>query len=100
MGMFLIALVLGFLAVARITWFLVEDRLSLPYRTWAARKWGEDSLPAYFVYCPWCTSIWVSLVIMPVALLFPNRWVIAIIAIPAASLVASLIAEKLKKDQG
>lgn len=99
MGMLLISLVLGFLAVTRITWFLVEDRLSLPYRTWVTRKWGEESLPVYFVYCPWCTSVWVSLLVMPPAILFPNRWVIAILAIPAGSLVASLVAEKIKRDQ-
>jgi len=52
MSMLLISLVLGFLAVARITWFLVEDRLSLKYRAWVTRKWGEQSLASYFVYCP------------------------------------------------
>jgi len=99
MDMFLISLVLGFLAVTRITWFLVEDRLSLGYRTWVTNKWGEQSLPAYFVYCPWCTSVWVSLLVMPWAILFPNKWVIAALAVPAASLVASMIAEKISKDQ-
>jgi len=99
MSMLLISLVLGFLAVARITWFLVEDRLSLKYRAWVTRKWGEQSLASYFVYCPWCTSVWVSLLVMPWAILFPNKWVVAVLAVPAASLVTSMIAEKLKRDQ-
>lgn len=94
MGMLLISLVLGLLAVTRITRFLVEDRLALGYRAWATKKWGEDSLASYFVYCPWCTSTWVSLLIMPEAILFPNKWVIAVLAVPAASMVAGLILDR------
>jgi len=90
----LIGLVLGFLAVARITRLMVEDRLMLGYRTWVQRKWGEDGLASYFVYCPWCTGMWVSALVMPWPVLFPNQWVIAVLAIPAASMVAGLILDR------
>jgi hypothetical protein len=94
MGMLLISLVLGLLAVTRVTRLMVEDRLTLTYRTWTVKKWGSESLPAYFVYCPWCTSIWVGMLVMPGAILFPNKWVIAALAIPAASMVAGLFLDR------
>lgn len=94
MSMLLISLVLAALTVVRVTRFLVEDRLALKYRAWATKKWGEESLAAYFVYCPWCTSMWVSLLVMPEAVLFPNKWVMAVLAVPAASMVAGLILDR------
>lgn len=104
MAMLVISLVLGMLAVTRVTWLLVEDRIALRYRNWARRKWGEDSLAADFVDCPWCTSIWVGALIMPPSTILPNMsvpyvWVIALLAIPASSLVAAMIAEKIKNDR-
>lgn len=94
MGMLLISLVLAALAVTRVTRFLVEDRLALKYRAWVTKKWGEESLAAYFVYCPWCTSMWVSLLIGPAAVLYPNRWVLAVLAVPAMSMVAGLFLDR------
>jgi hypothetical protein len=94
MAMLLISLGLSLLAVTRITRLMVEDRLTLKYRTWVIKKWGEASLAGYFVYCPWCTSIWVALLVMPGAVLFPNKWVIAALAVPAASMVAGLFLDR------
>lgn len=83
--MMIVALVLAALTVARVTRFLTEDRLSVSYRRWAVQKWGENSLQSYLVHCGWCTSIWVATPIMPVAVLFPSVWLVAVLAIPAAS---------------
>ncbi len=99
MAMLVISLVLGALAVTRVTRLLVEDRLALRYRNWARTKWGEGSLAAYFVDCPWCTSIWVGALVMPPSTILPNMsvpyvWVIAILAIPASSMVAGLILDR------
>lgn len=94
MAMLVISLVLGALTVTRVTRLLVEDRIALRYRTWARSKWGEQSLAAYFVDCPWCTSMWVGALIMPVAAIYPNRWVIAGLAVLAASMVAGLILDR------
>ena len=91
MAMLLISLVLGMLAVTRITRLLVDDRLMLNYRVWARTKFGEDSLAAYFVDCPWCTSMWVGALVMPWAVLYPNRWVMSALA---SSLVAGLILDR------
>lgn len=95
--MILLSLVVGALAVARVTRLFVEDRITLGYRRWIINKWGPDSLGAYFAGCPWCTSIWVAALLMPPAALFPNRWVIAALAVPAASLLAGFAAKLEEK---
>ena len=96
-----VLLVTGYLAVARITRLLTEDRLLVPYRRWIVNKWGEDSLTAYLAHCPWCTSMWVAMLIMPVTwvvidVLTPDfPWWLTIFAaamsIPAASHVAGML---------
>jgi hypothetical protein len=94
MSMLIIALVVSALAVARLTRLLVEDQLTVGYRRWVVNKWGEKSMAAYLAHCPWCTSVWVAVPVMPVAVLFPNQWVIAVLAIPAASHVTGLFADR------
>lgn len=88
------SLIVATLAVARVTRFLVDDRLSDFYRRWVVNKWGPDSKPSYLVHCPWCTSIWIALIIMPAAALWPNIWVITAFSIPAASMVAGLLIDR------
>lgn len=86
--MLVVSLVVAALAVARVTRLLTEDFLTVGYRRWVVSRWGEESKMSYLVHCPWCTSIWVALPVMPIAVLFPNLWVIGALSIPAASLVA------------
>jgi len=93
MYMLVIALVLAALAVARGTYFLLEDRLALAWRRWVVKKWGENSLPSYFVHCPWCMSMWLSPLAVP-AILFPYPWVLAIYAVPAISMVTGLLLDR------
>ena len=92
--MLVLSVVVGVLAVARITRLLVEDQLTVKYRQWIVRRWGDASLPSYFAHCSWCTSFWVALLVMPVAVLFPNEWVIAALAPWAASMIVGLISER------
>jgi Protein of unknown function (DUF1360) len=87
-------MVVGVLAVARITRLLVEDQLMVKYRQWVVRKWGETSMAAYLAHCPWCTSIWVAIAVMPIAVLFPVKGVIAAFAVPAASMITGLLADR------
>lgn len=89
--MIVVSLVVAALAVARITRFLTEDYLTVGYRRWVVTRWGPESKMSYLVHCPWCTSVWIALPVMPVASLFPNIWVIAALSIPAASMVAGLL---------
>jgi hypothetical protein len=90
----LIPLILGFLAVARVTQFLVDDRLALGYRQWAIRKSGTEGMLTYLVHCPWCTSIWVSLALMPPILIWPRLWLF----VPYAVLAASYFTGRLHEE--
>ena len=95
--MLVLSMVVGVLAVARITRLFVEDQLMVGFRQWVVRRWGDSSLLSYFAHCQWCTSFWVGLVIMPLAVLLPNVWVIAALAPFAASMVTGLLAELIER---
>jgi hypothetical protein len=92
--MLITSLVVAALAVARLTRLLVSDSITVFIRQWVIRTWGPDSLPSKLFHCSWCMSIWIALPVMPVATLLPNRWVIAILAIPAASYLAGFLANR------
>jgi hypothetical protein len=92
--MLVLALIVGTLAVARITRLLVEDRLTIRWRRWVVDKTGADSMPAYLAHCSWCMSLWVSVPIMLLAALLPYTWLIAIFAVPAASYVTGMLADR------
>jgi hypothetical protein len=96
MGVLIVSLLVGMLAVARLTRLLVDDEITIGIRRWVVKRFGEESKTAYFAHCPWCTSIWISLLVMPLAVLAMTGWtlegiVLAILAIPAASMVAGLL---------
>jgi hypothetical protein len=92
MAMLIIALVLGVLTVARLTRLIVADQITTGVRRWVVTKWGAESMPSYFIHCPWCMSIWLS-PIAGAAALFPNRWVIGALALGAASYLTGLLSQ-------
>lgn len=91
--MLILVLVVAVLAVARVTRLLVEDQITNSLRKWVIKKYGEPSMPSYFIHCPWCMSIWIALPVMPVAVLWPNRLVLLALSIPAASYLTGLLAK-------
>ena len=93
MGVLIICLVVAMVAVARLSMLLTQDELTIGYRRWVIRRFGAQSKMSYLAHCDWCTSIWLAIPIMPVAVLWPNRWVLAVFSIPAASLVAGLLSK-------
>lgn len=93
-GMLITSLVVAALAVARLTRLVVSDKITVNIRQWVVRKFGVESLPSKLFHCSWCMSIWIAIPVMPVATLFPNRWVIAILAIPAASYLTGFLANR------
>jgi hypothetical protein len=79
---------------------LTQDELTLGYRMWVVRKFGEGSKMEYLVHCDWCTSMWLAIFLMPpVALLsdisipWGTRIILALYSIPAASLVTGLLSK-------
>lgn len=95
--MLIVSLVVAAFAVARVTYFLTEDLLSNGYRRWVINRFGDQSKLAYLAHCPWCTSIWVAVVMMPPAVIWPNRWVIMAYSILAASMVSGLLIDRGKE---
>lgn len=93
MAMLIISLILAILTVARATRLVVTDRITVGWRRWVVTKWGADSLPSYLAHCPWCMSLWIAIPVMPVAVLFPNKWVIAALAVLPASYLTGLLAK-------
>jgi hypothetical protein len=89
--MLVLSLIVAALAVARVTRFLTEDYLAVGYRRWFVDRWGPESKMSYLAHCAWCTSFWVAVPVMPVAVLFPNLWTIGIFSIFAASMVTGLL---------
>jgi hypothetical protein len=53
-----VTLIVGGLAVHRLTRLLVEDKIAEPVRDRLTAN-AEGRL-AYFVTCPWCVSVWVA----------------------------------------
>lgn len=90
----IVSLIVAALAVARLTRLLTEDRIVVRWRQWIVRRYGPDSMVTYWIHCPWCLSLWIAAPIMPIAALFPYPWVVALLAIPAASMVAGLLNDR------
>jgi hypothetical protein len=67
------------LAVARATKLINSDRITKAPRTWALKRLPEGSIWAYFVVCPWCVSIWLS---VPAA---PLTWYFGGLEVPGVS---------------
>lgn len=83
----------AYLAVARLSMLIPEDRIFLRVRQWMIRLRGEDSLLAYFAVCVWCISFWWALLIMPPVVIYLwgwDQWLLAVVSVPAASLIAGL----------
>jgi hypothetical protein len=96
MPVLIVSLVVGMLAVGRLTRLLVDDEITVGIRRWFVKKYGEDHKLTYFIHCPWCTSIWIAALIMPaLALLVMGiSWlsvVLAFLLIPATSMAAGLL---------
>lgn len=69
------------LAVARLTRLVNHDTILDPVRITVARVFGPDSAVVYFLGCPWCVGMWLSLAtaILPVLLVgLPWWWFILV----------------------
>lgn len=83
------------LACARLTRLLTKDRLALPLRNaWITEAYerADQALPpghdaedamsidddppkgAYFISCPWCTSVWLAAGVLLARRLAPRAW--------------------------
>ena len=85
------------LAIARVTGLITVDEITRPLRDGVLRRLDEgrrvDLSIGYLITCPWCASIWVALVAVPLALLWgTSEWLLAPALVMAASQVAGMLA--------
>lgn len=86
-----IHLVLLTLAVAKVTWLVVDAAITMPIRQWIVNKFGENSRLAYLVHCPGCSSVWVSAFLTAVTFWTQNILWVAVLAFLAASQVGTMV---------
>lgn len=92
-------MIVAVLAVTRLARLIAEDEITVGFRRWVVNRNGVDGMLTKLVHCaPWCMSMWFS-VLMPVAIFFPNRWVIGVLSIPAGSMMAAIILTQMDKKE-
>lgn len=47
-----------FIATARLTRLITDDRITESFRNWVVSRAGESNPVSYLVYCTWCVSIY------------------------------------------
>lgn len=97
--MLILSLIVAVLAVARLARLVAADEITVGFRRWVVSWNGESGFITKLVHCaPWCMSMWFSL-IMPVAVLLPNIWVIAVLSVPAGSMAAAAVLNHVDREE-
>lgn len=88
-----LAVVVFSLAVARVTGLIVQDTITEPIRD-RLSVWLDDrpktlgSFLAALLECPWCVSVWVSAVAVPLIWLYGQQ---PVMLVPAMALAFSQV---------
>lgn len=86
-------------AVARLARLIADDKITVGFRRWVVNRSGTDGWWTKLVHCaPWCMSMWFA-ILMPVAVLWPNQWVLAVLSIPAGSMAAAILLNLAERKQ-
>lgn len=97
--MLVLVLVVAVLAVARLSRLIAEDQITIGLRQQIVRRFGTEAFLTKLVHCaPWCMSMWFA-ILMPVAVLWPNRWILAVLSVPAGSMAAAIILSLLDREE-
>ena len=88
----IVTAVIYVLAVARLTRLVNADIILDPLRVAVARRYGTDSTLSYFLGCPWCVGLWLSLLlaIPVVAFLGWSWWTLIPVGLACSHLVGLL----------
>jgi hypothetical protein len=90
-------LLLG-LAQARLTWLVVDDEISRPFRAWTIKKWGKRGMIPYLVHCPWCSGFWVSTALCGFSYAFSLCSLpVALLLIPAVAYAGAIIRSMIEE---
>lgn len=99
LGFAVLTLAIYALAVARLTRLINFDTVLDKPRIAVAQVFGIDSAAVYFIGCPWCVGMWLSLftAIVPVRIVGLPWWWFILIALATSHLVgigAALVSEE------
>lgn len=85
-------LVMFVLAVSRLTRLVTKDYITDPARIYVMKRFGVESHVAYFLQCPWCISIWISMLVAPFMILATDLpfWTFILAALAASQIVGWL----------
>lgn len=56
-----LGLLLTLAITLRITRLVTKDKIAQPFRDAVDRRYGDESMLAYQVRCPWCFGFWVAI---------------------------------------
>lgn len=95
----LLTFLLVTLAVARLTKLVIDDRITLPIRSWIVAKNGENGWFTFLVHCPWCAGMWISMAVAPLWYFFGTTpWFVIPCMILALSQAAATLIIFTSKD--
>lgn len=84
-------LVLLALAVAKVTWLIVDAAITMSMRQWVVNRFGEDSKLSYLVHCPGCSSVWVAAPMTAVTFWTQHPVWVGVLAFLAVSQVGPMV---------
>lgn len=98
-AMTLLILAIYVLAVARLTRMVNADIILDPVRVAVARRYGADGTLSYFLACPWCVGMWLSLLlaIPTIVVLGWSWWALIPVGLACSHLVG--VAAPLASDE-
>ena len=85
-----LALILATFAAMRVTRLVTTDAITMPARAFIVGKLGDHHKISTLVQCNWCSGFWVSLVMVPPAMIWPHLPLLICYAVLAASQVVGL----------
>lgn len=98
-------MILEALATQRLTQLVVKDEITRPVRelvtNWADRH-PPETLPdrlGYLVDCPACASVWAAGAVMVLRRFPAGRWIIGVLALSGAALMAKAATDKLSGEE-
>lgn len=96
----LLILGLWLLAAARLTRLLIRDEITDFIRVRVFTRWGPKGRAGYFVTCPWCVGMWVSLASAPYVIWLTewSWWLYPLLA-GTGSYVTGILAERAESDE-
>lgn len=96
----LVEWVLVALTTCRLTWLVINDKITEPIRERIIRKAGrrQDKGIAYLITCPWCTSVWIAPLVVGWAYVFGDGWSEVPLGVASASFVAAVVVGVIEGD--